>query len=219
MVKTNKTNKSVKKNEKQKDKPKKAVTTTATLAKAIVVGSAACLGLVVANLGMLWNLNKSKTEVIAITETGQIIKPIPLPQAFVTDSRVLSYVDTCLRESFSHDFEHFRKTVNASMQCYTQSGGELFKKELERNLKIIQEKRLVMSITLEPPSVIRGPYLQNGRATWEVQTIITIFYQGAKEKYLPQVYRANVTVLRVPLEENITGISLNSIQLRPTSTI
>lgn len=178
----------------------------------------ACLaGLTVSNLGLVWYGSTSKKEVIAITETGSVINPIPLPQAFVNDARVLSYVDTCLRESFSHDFENYRRTVNAATSCYTGSGGKEFKRELEKTLKDVTEKRLVMSITLEPPSLVKGPYLSKGRATWEAQTIITLFYQGTRERYQPQRYAANVTVTRVPLEESTSGISINAIQLTRTN--
>ena len=190
--------------------------TVSGLMRFIILTLAAVMGLVVTNIGLFMYIQKSKTEVIAITETGRIIRPVPLPEAFVTDSRVLSYVDTCLRDSFSHDFENYRKTVNAAMSCYTSAGGVEFKKELEKNLQIIRERRLIMSITLEPPTITHGPFIQYGRATWGVQTIITVFYQGAGERYRPQRYVADVTVVRVPLEESLTGISINSIQLRPT---
>lgn len=207
-----------KKTSDKKNQPQESFeASTKKLMKVVIIGSAACLGMVVANLGMIWHLNSSKSEVIAITETGQVINPIPLPQAFVNDARVLSFVDSCLRDSFSHDFENYRRTVNAAMGCYTVSGGVEFKKALEESLEIIRSRRLVMSITMEPPSLVRGPYLaggQRGRAAWDVQTIITISYQGARERYAPKRFRANVTVHRVQLEENLTGISVNSIQLR-----
>lgn len=190
---------------------------TQNLLKANMFALFCLAGLVVSNLGLVWYSSSSKKEVIAITETGSIINPVPLPQAFVNDARVLSYVDTCLRDSFSHDFENYRRTVNTAMGCYTQSGGKEFKKELEKTLQDVSSKRLVMSITLEPPSLVRGPYLKNGKATWEAQTLITLFYQGTKEKFLPQKFAADVTVTRVPLEESTSGISINSIQLTRTN--
>lgn len=199
---------------KEENKPERNVQ---QLLKANFIALGCLAALTVSNLGLVWYSASSKKEVIAITETGSIINPIPLPQAFVTDGRVLSYVDTCLRESFSHDFENYRRTVNAAMSCYTQSGGEEFKRELEKTLQEITSKRLVMSITLEPPSLIRGPYIVNGRATWEAQTIITLFYQGTNERYAPQRFAANISVVRVPLEESTSGISVNSMQLTRTN--
>ena len=202
----------------KKGMPKKIkLSSTQSLIKANLLALACLSGLVVSNLGLVWYSAQSKKEVIAITETGSIINPVPLPQAFVNDARVLSFTDTCLRESFSHDFENYRRTVNAAMSCYTRSGGEEFKKELEKTLQDVTQKRLVMSITLEPPSLIRGPYISSGRATWEVQTIVTIFYQGTQERYQPQTFAVNVTVTRVGLEESTSGISINAIQLRRTN--
>lgn len=193
--------------------------TVGDLIKVNIIALGCMAGLGVANIGLVWHTFQSKTEVIAITETGSIINPVPLPQAFVNDARVLSFVDTCLRNSFSHDFENYRKTVNDAMECYTQDGGKEFKRELEKTLRDVSEKRLVMSATLSPPSVTKGPFIQNGRATWEVQTLLTVFYQGTRERFAPHRFSVNVTVTRVPLEESISGIAINTIQMERTNLV
>lgn len=168
-----------------------------------------------ANSVLVWSLLSSKTEVIAVNSAGAIINPVPLPEAFVTDARVIGFVDECVRASFSHDFENYRRTVNAALPCYTSQGGKSFSSALEPLLSDIRARRLVMSITLEPPTIVNGPFLLYGAATWELQTVISLYFHGTTERF-PSVRRvANVMVTRVPLEENYQGVAIEAIQLRP----
>src|SRR5690606_2113263 len=178
------------------------------LVRANMVTLGALLMSTIANVCLAWYATSAKVEVIGVTETGAVINPVPLAQAFVTEPRVLSFVDECLRESFSHDFENYRRTMNSAMSCYTSLGGKEFNKAIDATLLEIRNKRLVASVTTEPPTLVRGPMLIGGRATWEVQAVITIFYQGARERYPSQTRMATVTVVRVPLEENPRGISI-----------
>lgn len=192
-------------------------------------GDAANPGLVKANLlalGTLFFLSiavaclalyaiKGKVEVIATTEDGRIIKSVPLPVAFVTEPRVLSFADECLRDSFSHDFENYRRTMNYAKGCYTSEGGKAFDKAIEPTLLDIRQKRLVLSVTTEPPTIVRGPMLVAGRATWEVQSVLTLYYQGTRERFPAQQRLATMTIVRVPLEENLRAVSIDAIQLRP----
>lgn len=173
------------------------------------------LAIAISDAVLIWYVLTGKVEVIATTEAGAIIKPVPLQQAFVTEPRVLGFVDECLRDSFSHDFENYRRTMNSALACYTSAGGKEFTKAIESTLLDIRNKRVVLTVTTEPPTLQRGPLLIQGRATWEVSAVITLYYQGTRERYPAQQRRATVTVVRVPLEENLRGISINAIQLAP----
>ena len=171
--------------------------------------------LALANVSLVVNALTPKTHIIAATEDGKLIRPVPLPQAFVTESRVLGFVDECLRASFAHDFENYRRTFNSALPCYTSLGGKEFAKAIDPLLLDIREKRIVMSVTSEPPVLVRGPHVINGRAVWEVQSVITLYFQGTKEKFPPQRRLATVTVVRVPIEESPRGVAINAIQLAP----
>lgn len=171
--------------------------------------------LALSNTGLVWYATTSKVEVIATTESGQITKPIPMNEAFVTEARVLSFADECLRASFSHDFENFRRTLNAALPCYTSSGGKELTKEIEPLLNDLKSRRLIMNVTTEPAVLVRGPRLINGRPVWDVQVVITMYFQSAKERFPPQQRVANVSVVRIPIEEDPRGIAINAIQLAP----
>jgi len=171
--------------------------------------------LTVVNVGLVVYAQQRKIEIIATTESGALVHPVPLPQAFVTVPRVLSFVEECLRDSFSHDFENYRRTMAMALGCYSTEGSKEFARVMDPNLQEIRDKRVVMSVTTLPAALLRGPRLVNGRATWEVNSVITLHYQGTRERYPSQSRNVVATVVRVPTTEDPRGIAINSIQLSP----
>ena len=171
--------------------------------------------LAITSLCLTWYALLEKVEVIAVTESGAIINPVPLNTAYVTDTRVLSFSDECIRSSFSHDFENYRRTINAALPCYTAAGAKEFTAAIDPLLLEIKNKRVVMSITTEPAVIVRGPMNINSRVTWEVQMVMTMFFSGTKERYSPQQRLANISIVRVPIEEDARGIGIHAIQLAP----
>ncbi|WP_432263541.1 DotI/IcmL family type IV secretion protein [Cupriavidus sp. TMH.W2] len=160
----------------------------------------------------VWN---GRTDVVAISETGAVIKTAPLDEAFVTEPRMLSTVDECIRRSFSHDFVNYRRTFNDALPCYTESGGKAFATAIDTYLKDLRERRLVMATTTEPAAVARGPYRSDGRVTWDVQVPVTLYYNGQSGSFTPLQRLATLRVVRVPLEENTRAVAIDSMQLSP----
>jgi hypothetical protein len=181
----------------------------------LMVAVAAVLMLLLIDGALLIRLVNGRTDVVAISETGAVIKTVPLQEAFVTETRMLSTVDECIRSSFSHDFVNYRRTFNAAMPCYTESGGKAYATAIDPFLKDLRERRLVMASTTEPATVARGPYISGGRVTWDVQTPVTLYYNGQSGSFPPLLRLATVRVVRVPLEEKTRGVAIDSMQLAP----
>ena len=171
--------------------------------------------LAIANCFLVFYAVSRKVEVIAVTESGQIARPAPINQAYVTEPRVLAFVDECLRASFSHDFENYRRTFNQALPCYTSSGGKELAKSIDPLLQDLRNRRMVMSVTNETPAIIKGPRLVNGIVAWDVQAVVTMYFQGTRERFPTQQRLATVSVVRVPVEEEPRGIAINAIQLAP----
>lgn len=181
----------------------------------LLVGALCVSCVVIATLA--WRLLSSPVSVIAVTDSGQIIRPQPLAKAFVTDSRVLSFSTEAIRASFSHDFVNYRDTfAQARSNYYTTEGGQSFAKAIDPILNDLRERRLVMSVApLKAPSLVRGPYLLGGRAVWEIQAPISLFLEGTQSRFAPQERLATLKIVRVDLSESPTGIGVDSIQLAP----
>lgn len=156
-------------------------------------------------------------QVIAATDSGRIIPVVALNEPHVSDSRVLAFAEECTRRAFSHDFVNFRTSMVAASTCFTSRGSKMFDLAMDPLLKDLVQRRMVMSVSVEPPVVVQGPYLRNGRVVWRVQTKMQLFRDGSKERVMPQAFIVEMDVARVELEETPRGIAIGEFNVRPTS--
>jgi len=163
-------------------------------------------------------VTRAHREVIAATTDGRLIPVIPLDKPYVSDARVLGYVDECARMVFSHDFLHWRTTLQNSKTCFTEKGGDAVEEALAPWVKDIVDRELTMSVSLADTPVIakRGEF--NGAFAWRVQAPISLFRRGTKVSDMPRPFILNVVVRRVGLDQNPRGIAIDSLQLIPDSS-
>src|SRR3546814_7578328 len=83
------------------------------------------------------------------------MRPAPLDQQNVSDSRVLDFAEEALRASFSHDFVNFIPTLNYAKRFYTTQGGRMLQTQLEPILDEMRKERAVMSASTEAPLMSR----------------------------------------------------------------
>jgi hypothetical protein len=164
---------------------------------------------------MLWRISTQKTDIIAATDSGQIIRTEALTKPMVSESKVLSFSDECIRATFSHDFVNFRRTTNEALKCYTTDGAKAMGAALQPILDDLKARRLVMSSSPDTPVLYNGPYILDGRVTWEVRVPVKLMFQGQGNRFPAIDKLAMMQIVRVPLEENARAISTNSIQLKP----
>lgn len=163
-------------------------------------------------------VTRTHREVIAATTDGRLIPVIPLDQPYVSDARVLGYVDECARAVFSHDFLHWRTTLQGSKACFTEKGGDAVEEALAPWVKDIVDRELTMSVSLADTPVIakRGEF--NGAFAWRVQAPISLFRRGTKVSDVPRPFVLQVVVRRVALDQNPRGIAIDSLQLVPDAS-
>jgi intracellular multiplication protein IcmL len=163
-------------------------------------------------------ISRTHREVIAATNEGRVIPVIPLDKPYVSDARVLGYVDECARMVFSHDFLHWRTTLQGSKTCFTAKGGDAVEEALAPWVKDIVDRELTMSVSLSDTPVIakRGEF--DGKFAWRVQAPISLFRRGTKVSDMPRPFILHVVVRRVGLDQNPRGIAIDSLQLVPDSS-
>jgi intracellular multiplication protein IcmL len=188
------------------------------MARVIVAQSVAIVILIVLlGLSMAWGQFK-KPLVIAATATGQIIPIVPLDKPYTSDARVVGFADECMREAFSHDFVNFRTSMTRASECFTTSGNESFFKAMEPIVQDLEQRRMVMSITVNRPPAIVKTFRRGGNVfSWEVQAVVTLNREGTRERMSPANYVVRMTVERVPLEDSPRGISVAQINVSPGS--
>lgn len=163
-------------------------------------------------------VTRTHREVIASTNDGRLVPVIPLDKPYVSDARVLGYVDECARQVFSHDFLHWRTTLQNSKTCFTEKGGDAVEEALAPWVKDIAERELTMSVSMSDTPVIakRGDF--NGTFAWRVQAPISLFRRGTKMSDIPRPFILQVVVRRVGLDQNPRGIAIDSLQLVPDTS-
>lgn len=184
---------------------------------AVVVGIAAIVALFGSAAGLYLAFNK-KPVVIAANDAGRVIEAIPLNKPYVTDTRVTAFVEECGRRSFSHDFKNFRLTLNEAARCFTSQGSQKYMQAMDPMIGELIDRRMLMSTSMEPPVIVRGPLMLNGRVTWDVQSKMVLYREGQKERINPQSYVLEIRVVRVDLEESVRGIAVDGFVLRPANS-
>jgi intracellular multiplication protein IcmL len=183
---------------------------TLIIAVAVIISSlTSCIGVYLAFT--------KKPIAIAATDQGRVIPIVPLDKPYVTDSRVIAFSEECSRRAFSHDFVNFRLSLNEASRCFTSAGSRMFLGAMDPMLKELIEKRMIMSASVEPPVVVRGPSIVKGRVTWSVQAKMQLFREGQRERITPQSYVLDMSVVRVDLEENVRGIAIEEFVVRPAA--
>lgn len=185
---------------------------------AVIVGISAVINAIVAGVGIYSAVTKAP-PVVAVTDNGRIIPLVPLNKPYVTDSRVIAFAEECTRRAFAHDFVNFRSTIAHASECFTSRGANMFTSAMEPMLQELIQRRMVMTSSVEPPVVVRGPYERAGRVAWRVQTKMQLFREGTKERITPQSFVVEMEVVRVELEESARGISIGEFNVKPASSI
>lgn len=184
----------------------------------VIVGLSIALSVsALANVTLSVFVWKKKTESFAVSESGRVVPLVPLDSPYVNDSRVSSFSEECLRASFAHDFENYRLTMNSAKNCYTTEGAKDFEAAMEPLLAEIKSRNLVLSSTMEPTVVSRN-YKLSGVIHWETQTPMTLYRRGTREQMTPLRFLVISDVQRVALDEQVRGISVRSINLKPMSS-
>lgn len=168
-------------------------------------------------LGLTFFLGSKRVHPVAVDSSGRVIPMVSLDRSYVTDSRVLGFVDECLRRSFSHDYENFRMTINDAKNCYTPGGAEEFERAISSLIGDLTRLNLVMSVSLET-SVVSSRYIRDGIYVWETQTPMTLYRRGTRETLAPARFLVSSMVIRVPLEHDVRGIAIRAINVRPYSS-
>lgn len=181
----------------------------------ITILGAALFVSTVTNGLLLTVASREKQIPIAVNDKLQVMRPAPLDQQNVSDSRVLDFAEEALRASFSHDFVNYIPTLNYAKRFYTTQGGRMLQTQLEPILDEMRKERAVMSAATEAPLMSRSAHLFHGRVAWDIEIPITIRFQGQRAAYSPRERVARVQVVQVPPEEHSRGISVHTIQLEP----
>ncbi len=178
-----------------------------------------CIAVVALTIGMIVMgviaANK-RPLTFGVSDTGRIVPLVPLDKPYLGDARIVSFADECVRQAFSHDFRNFKSTVTGAKSCFTSDGARGFDQAIEPLLGDIVNRRMVMSVSTDPPVVIKKTTVK-GIHTWVVQTKMRLHRDGSTERVVPTTYVVDLVLERMPLEESVRGVGIAQINMRPGS--
>lgn len=187
------------------------------LVKTIVILTASTVISIGAALLAITVAVNSKTVAIAVDHRGVVVPVVALTDPLVSESRVIGFVEECLRKSFSHDFLHFDQTIPQAQECFTGDAADKFAISIQPYVKIMTDKRMVMSTSIpRPPRVVRVYTLQTpfgDIAHWDVQAEVEISFEGRNERINSSKSIVKLTVMRVPLEGTPRGILIKNFSV------
>jgi len=187
------------------------------LVRTIMILTGATVLSIFAAVGALYAAASSKTVAIAVDHRGVVVPVVPLTEAIVSEPRVVGFVEECLRKAFSHDFLHFDQTVPRAQECFTPTSADSFAQALQPFVKLMEEKRMVMAVTVpRPPRVVNvyeAPTVRGPVVHWDVQAQIEIYFEGRNERIPSSRHVVQMTVMRVPLESTPRGILISKFDV------
>lgn len=181
----------------------------------VMILGLSCLVLTIALTIALIFVFRTHREVIAATESGRMIPVVPLDIPYVSDARVVGFVDECTRATFNHDFMHWRTTLTEAKKCFTNFGADTLTASLAPWTEDIVKRELVMTVSLTDVPVIVKRAPDRGLYSWKVQAPIELFRRGTRVVDAPKPFLLEVVVRRVGLDENPRGIAIDSLTLLP----
>lgn len=187
--------------------------------KALMIMSFATVISISAALVAIYTSVQSKVIAVAVDHKGVVVPIIPLTSPLLSESRVLGFAEECIRMAFSHDFLHFDKTIPLAQECFTPNSADKFVQSLQPYIKVMEEKRMVMSVTVPRPPRVVLVYTKTTPlgdvVHWDVQAQIEVFFEGRNERIAPTRNTVQLTVKRVPLEATPRGVLIDKLSVGP----
>lgn len=183
------------------------------LTRMVVILAISTTFAIVAALIGIYTTASSKISSIAVDARGVVIPVVPLSDPMVAESRVVGYAEECLRKAFSHDFLHAEQTIPVAQDCFKPESADEYAVSIQPLLKLMNEKRMVMAITIPRPPRVVSVYKVGGVVNWDVEAGIEIFFEGRNERISPTRSTVQMTIVRVPLEATPRGILISKFNV------
>jgi intracellular multiplication protein IcmL len=145
-------------------------------------------------------------------QAGQIVPVVPLNEPVASDSFVETWTTNALIQANTYDFENYRTTLGQAEQYFTVPGWNSWVKALQDsgNLDAVKQNKMVASAVPLGAPVIDSSGVVNGVMTWKFEIPVELDYQVLNEKS-PQRVLFLVTVVRMPIDQNPSGLGIQSI--------
>lgn len=179
---------------------------------AIVLASVA-LNIILCGFVYFQRVTQPVPTYFATNESGTLNELIPLDVPYVSQELLLSFADQAAVTAYSFDFLNYELQLSQAKKYFTPAGFDNFIQALQNsgNLKVVQDKRLVVkAVITEVPVILKEGILPGTyQYAWQVQVPMLVQYISASEK-IEQPITATLLIVRVSTLDTRQGIAIAS---------
>ncbi|MGD1524374.1 DotI/IcmL family type IV secretion protein [Vibrio owensii] len=175
------------------------------------------VGCLVTSIGLTaYSLNaKHENVYIAASDSGQLVKLIPLSSPNMKDANVADWVAKALIDTFNFNFVDIKQSLNTSAQSwFTEEGGQALIKALTEsgNFDAVINQKLIVTLNTEHTPVITRKFFnqRTRRYTWHLEVPALISYRTQSKEFSKRVL-FKVAVSRISLREDPNGLGISKI--------
>jgi hypothetical protein len=137
-------------------------------------------------------------------------KEVPVDRPNIEQTALLPWVADTAGQVWTLGPEDYQETLKKAAEKFTKSGWKDITGILARNKIIDQVSKENLYVTIMPGTpILLSEDVKEGVYQWIVTMPATISYTKDKENH-NELTTINVTVVRVPLKENVLGIQIDS---------
>ncbi len=159
--------------------------------------------------------SKEPPRMVGLTTDLRAIELQEMTEQHITNASLLHYVGVNAARSLTMTFTGYKEELTSLRDIYVESGWQSLVASLKDQgiLDLIKDRRLNTTAYLQgPPTIVNEGetnYAGEKRYAWVVDVPIDMTYEGSRGRELaPQRLIARMTVVRVSLNENITGVKI-----------
>jgi len=180
-----------------------------TLLKISVVQTFCIIGLILSFIVFL-NIYTPKRTYFATTEDGRVVPMIPLSQANLSKSALLSWAAQAASETMTFGFHDYRRRLQESSRYFTRLGWGSFTQALQESgmIETVTKNRQVVAATIRSaPTVLAEGLTPSGVYRWEVEMPMLVTYELGKARQTDTMI-IRLVIVRVPKLESVNGVGI-----------
>lgn len=155
------------------------------------------------------NTSRPKNFYFATTADGRIIQLMPLNQANMGTSSLMSWVAQAATEVMTFGYHDYQRRMQQSSRHFTRRGWESFTAALQKSRIIESVETGRQAVTAQPRSapILLQEGVFNGKYRWVVDLPLTVNYQGAAGTRTDNL-TIRLVIDRVSSLENPSGVGI-----------
>lgn len=163
---------------------------------------------------VLSSKNKAEDRYFTIDEQMRVIPIVASNQPFLSDAKLINWVNESVSEINTITFSSWRKEIQSNSDRFTKKAFSDFVTALQDsgNLSLIVKRRLNTIVSLTGAAVITQKGLDGGTGQfkWVLNVPFMINYEGESGVVQTQRLIAQIKITRVPTSESIQGVKIES---------